>query len=533
MGTLIFLALVVIGAIIIHYIETHHSPTPKRGYIAKPQTWGSLNAAVGRNTDTHLIGHNRHFPERQHQKIKVLPEYHYIEDQIKNKTNCAIFVTGQAGTGKSVLIRYLAKKIPNCALVSPTSIAALNIGGSTINSFFGIPPRPVRPDEIREPSSRQWSAMENIGCLIIDEISMVTPNVLDLISNTLKYVRDDDRPFGGVPVVLVGDLMQLPPVVKNKDEIKINNTLVKNFKEYLHETYGGLYFYKAHVLKQITCHTINLASVMRQETVEAAFINALGHIRLNKNLDEHIPFLNSHCCNSPAPHDVVVLSPTKNKVSSINRHCLNRIDSPCYTFDAILRGIVQANDWDVPVPAILKVKVGAQVVFCKNNPDSWINGETGIIVGIHEDPKNPESESISVRKSASLQVVEVGRVRWVKEEYIYNEDTKQVEKEEIGSFEQFPVTLGWALTIHKAQGMTLNKVSVDIRGGTFSSGLTYVALSRCKTLGGLHFASALNTRDIKVDPELLRFYDQLKLDQSNEALQPYRRLPETFEEIGA
>lgn len=422
--------------------------------------------------------------------IEVLPEYEFIYHALQQ--GCpSIFVTGKAGTGKSTLIQWLCQKLEGCAVVAPTAIAAVNIQGDTIHSFFGLPPTHIDPDDSFHPKDKVRLVLENIRYLIVDEVSMVLPNIVDAMSNILKSVRRNDQPFGGVSTIFIGDLLQLPPVVSSQEE-----------SVYFSHRYKTHHFFSADVFKQQQIQPVNLIKVRRQTDVE--FIEALNHIRLNDNCREHVALFNRRCYRdkSGSISAGVYLVPTNIAAKKINTRELDALPGVLRIYEAVVTGHLRANKWKLNVPDRLELKLGAKIIFLKNRKPQWINGDLGEVVGL-------EDGHIRVKKNGTDNVLIVGRETWYKYEYVYDYETRKIERQEVASLQQIPVTLGWAITIHKSQGMTLDRLTLDLRSGAFCVGQTYVALSRAKTIDGITLASPIKMNDVKVDGAVLQFYRQL------------------------
>lgn len=426
--------------------------------------------------------------------VEVLPEYEFILKAVQ--AGCpAIFVTGKAGTGKSTLVHWLRSKLESCAVVAPTAVAAANIQGDTIHSFFGLPPRLIDPAENHPTSTKVRLVLENVKCLIVDEVSMVLPNIVDTMSNILRSARGNAQPFGGVPVIFVGDLLQLPPVVSSPEE-----------NVYFSHRYPTRYFFSADIFKEQPIVPVVLTKVRRQDDEE--FIEALNKIRMNDDCRDAVALFNRRCFRD-RPEDAPVgtyLVPTNQAARTINMRELDALPGSARLYEANIGGKVDANKWKLPVPDRLELKVGAKVLFVKNRKPEWINGDLGTVVGM-------EDGHIRVRKDVTDNVVVVGRETWKKYKYTYDYQTRRVEAKEVGTFEQFPLTLGWAITIHKSQGLTLNALTLNLEGGAFAEGQTYVALSRARRLEGISLARPISMGDVRVDPVVLDFYRELGIDR--------------------
>jgi ATP-dependent DNA helicase PIF1 len=427
-------------------------------------------------------------------EVEVLPEYQFILEAVK--AGCpAIFVTGKAGTGKSTLIHWLRSQLDSCAVLAPTAVAAANVQGDTIHSFFGLPPRLIDPAEKHSTTTKVRLVLENIKCLVVDEVSMVLPNLVDTMSNILRSARGNSLPFGGVPVIFVGDLLQLPPVVSTPEE-----------SVYFSHRYPTPYFFSADIFKEQKIIPVVLTKVRRQ--ADETFIDALNRIRLNDDCRDAVAQFNRHCyrdkpSDSPAG---VYLVPTNQAARTLNMRELDTLPEPVRLYEAEISGNVPTNRWKLPVSDRLELKVGAKTIFLKNRKPHWINGDIGTVVELDDD-------LIHVRKDQSDNVVAVGRETWHKYKYAYDYQTRRVEAEVVGEFRQFPLALGWAITIHKSQGLTLDNLTLDLGGGAFAEGQTYVALSRSRTLDGIRLVRPIAMRDVRTDPVVLAFYRDLGIDR--------------------
>jgi ATP-dependent DNA helicase PIF1 len=428
-------------------------------------------------------------PPHDPEFIEIIPEYEFVLELVKNQCP-ATFVTGRAGTGKSTLIRFLSANIPNCAVVAPTGMAAMNVHGSTIHSFFNIPHHNVNPDEPASPTRRMTLVMEAIRALIVDEVSMVTPDLLDCMNLTLKKVRRNSLPFGGVPVIFVGDLLQLPPVVSNPQVAR-----------FLTHRYGHPFFFAADVFREAEMASVELTKVFRQDNLE--FVEILDRIRRSDEHREAVAHINRMCHLNSKPHTSpsLFLVPTKAVAASINTEQLDSLEPPLAVFVATYTGKMNPGTDRFQAPARLELKIGAQVLFVKNKKPYWVNGTLGTVVAI-----SPDIIRVELREG---NTVSVERETWEKIEYRYDPAVMRLAHTVVGTFVQFPLTLGWAITIHKSQGMTLDTVRIDMGNGAFCSGQTYVALSRCKTIGGIHLDTPIKMGWVKADPTILEFYRQL------------------------
>ena len=411
-----------------------------------------------------------------------------ILDLLEDDSQHFIYLTGAAGTGKTTLIERvkdecLLKKM----VVAPTGVAALNIGGSTINSAFriGFDTFPVI-QESKDPRFKKL--LKNLELLIIDEISMVRAPMLDAISETLQIHRNSSKPFGGIHVLACGDLFQLPPVVKENEESAI------------FERYGSVYFFSADNFQAIEKPLFfELVSSFRQQD-DKDFYNLLNNVRLGKNLESSISMINKTCHNPEFDTESsLIITSRKYRAEQINDEMLNRINGPTTAVKSKEQG--ELNENDLPAPRELRVKEDAKVMFIKNDPEGrWVNGTIGVVIDCSD--KNKKVIKVKVGK----EVFKVKREEWNKVRYVYDEYNDEMEEEVVSSFKQFPLKLGWAVTIHKAQGLTLDSCSVDLGEGAFATGQAYVALSRCKTLDSLNLYRELKVQDALVDPDIQDFH---------------------------
>ncbi|WP_281413710.1 ATP-dependent DNA helicase [Methylomonas paludis] len=385
----------------------------------------------------------------------------------------------------------------NCAVVAPTALAAINVGGTTIHSFFGFPPRALNSDEVFQPKTHMRPVIANLQVLIIDEVSMVSPDIIDSISNSLKLMKNNELAFGGISVVFVGDLLQLPPV--------ISDPVLAVFYS---DRYLSANFFSALVFEEIGITSIQLTRVFRQ--LDQEFVDILDRIRLNQNHRDAVARLNRECFRDKVSEQdsSMYLVPTKRAAESINRRNLDCLSGELKKYHAQIEGRINLQHDKFPVPDCLELKESAQVLFVKNNHPYWMNGTLGKIIAFSED-------SLTVELIATGNVVSVNREIWEKIQYEYNPREKHIISRSVGSFKQFPVTLGWAITIHKSQGMTLDKVRIDLGGGAFCSGQTYVALSRCRTMAGITLLRPISMKDVKADSKILQFYQQLERSDLN------------------
>jgi len=416
--------------------------------------------------------------------LEVLPEYELARDLIKNEFPLLI-VTGGAGTGKSTFIRWLARSFEGHVLIAaPTGIAALNVDGKTLHSMCVLPPAWILEEDIKEykPSIARGAKL-----LIIDEVSMVNSNLLDGVSNFFKKNRNCDAPFGGLPVVLVGDLFQLPPVVNS------------NVRGLFSQNYKTSKFHGAKALAQCPYYAIELKKAFRQ--IDQGFVDLLSRIREGIDLNKSIQQLNAACLvTQDPPEGAVWLSPRNVEVDRRNAAMLARLSAPSFNYEGLLTGKYK-ND-RLPSPMVVELRVGAQVMFTKNG-NKWVNGSIGTV-------QKTLPDKVHVRLLEDEEVVEVALATWEQFDYQFNPVTGGIERFIAGTYSQIPLVLAWSVTIHKSQGKTLDRVHIDLGAGAFETGQTYVALSRCRSLDRLTLSRPLTPEDVRVDVESQAFYGALR-----------------------
>ena len=416
--------------------------------------------------------------------ITINPEKSEIFDKIESTKN-HFFITGKAGTGKSHLLKFLKlnskKQIVVCA---PTGVAALNVGGQTLHSFFKIPPNFINPEDVRL-SPKVAEILHHVEVLVLDEVSMIRAEMIDIIDHLLKQAREPFTPFGGVQLIMFGDPFQLPPVVNSRE-----------LQEYFAKNHGGFHFFNAHVWEDATFETYELQEIFRQK--DNHFIQILNRVRTGDIDQSLLDTLNRRVELFDEDSPTIILSTTNSKVNFINTNKLAGIDSKEFIFEADISGVLDEKQY--PADEILKLKKGAQIMMLKNDPDDrWVNGSLGTIESLSE-------KNIEVNIGGS--VYPVAPVSWNKINYFYNRETKKVEEQIVGNFVQYPIRLAWAITIHKSQGQTFDRVIIDLDSGAFTSGQVYVALSRCRSLPGIYLTRPIRKEDIKVDVNVSKFMEK-------------------------
>ncbi len=396
-----------------------------------------------------------------------------------------LFVTGRAGTGKSTLLRCLKTNLPQkTAVLAPTGLAAVNVQGQTIHSFFGFPPQFITAEIVKK--CRRAALFRNLDTIVIDEVSMVRADLMQGIDMALRMTRKQPaKPFGGVQIVAMGDLHQLPPVVRERE-------MVAHFRD----TFGGIYFFNAPVFRDAPLGLIELNTVFRQQ--DPYFIEALNGIREGSPGRNHMDVFNDRVApfrSLPDCDDYIVLTPVNQAADHTNRVFLDRLTTRAESFDAIVTGKFEPSAY--PTDAALVLKEGSKIVLLRNDPDKrWVNGTQARISRI---------DGRTVWIDVAGEEHELEPVTWENIRYDHDPETDRMVETVAGSFRQLPVRLAWALTIHKSQGMTLDKVYVDFGRGTFAHGQAYVALSRARSLNGLALARPIQQSDIIFDPEALGY----------------------------
>lgn len=403
-------------------------------------------------------------------------------------TNTSIFVTGKAGTGKTTFIKAIQKESDkNFLVLAPTGIAALNVGGQTIHSFFGLPFEAIGPKTKIEVSQEKRDILKHTDTIIIDEASMVRCDWIDGIDRCLRSLMETHLPFGGKQIVFVGDLFQLPPVVKYGSADY----------EMLCDMYGSgtPYFYKANVMKRINLPKIELQKVYRQKDV--IFLEILDRMRLGMNTEKDLAILNQNVNSDAEVGDfAVTLTAFVKMADGINDKKLDDIEADEFCYEGEIDGDFRAQD--SPVPMELRLKVGAQVIFCRNDYAQGVaNGTIAKVVEL-------ESDKVKVVLENGEEI-EVKKMIWEKRESKYNKETKKVESFVAGTFVQYPLKLAWAITIHKSQGMTFDRMHFDLTRGTFASGQAYVAISRMRSINGLTLSNKIRKSHILQNAEIKAF----------------------------
>ena len=413
-------------------------------------------------------------------------EFESIVEQIEN-TKDHFYITGKAGSGKSTLLAYFRSVTQkNTAVLAPTGVAAIRVKGQTIHSFFGFPPKVIQTRHIKKV--RQIELLQNLETLIIDEISMVRADVFDAIDYSLRVHRKKlTQPFGGVQVIVFGDLFQLPPVV-NMDESSLLERIYPN----------GQFFFHSNIFLDAQFKTLELQSIYRQ--TDDHFIHLLNAVRDGSITNSQIDNLNDSLVeNFEMDEGKIILTTTNARASGINQNYLKQLSSEEFSYRAQATG--QFYKELFPTDEVLKLKKGAQVIMIKNDPEKrWVNGSIGTIHDIAEK---------KIKVKINHKIYEVKKEKWDRIQYSYDDDQQEVLENVTGSFKQYPMRLAWAITIHKSQGQTFEKVIIDMSQGSFAPGQLYVALSRCISLEGIELLRPLKKSDVIVNKQLIGFQDRL------------------------
>lgn len=453
------------------------------------------------------------------------PEFQNVWNLVQH-THQSVFLTGKAGTGKSTFLKYICANTPKKYIVlAPTGIAAVNVGGQTLHSFFKIPFKPLLPDDpdfaprrirqtLRYPKDK-IKLIKELDLIIIDEISMVRADIIDFVDKVLRIYSGNMREaFGGKQLLFVGDIFQLEPVV------------TRDMREILGRFYRQFFFFNARVFDQLGLIPIELRKIYRQS--DGVFISLLDRVRLGHTLSADLSQLNSRCNPAYVADNefAVTLATRRDTVDSINAEHMAAIKTKNYVYHGEIEGKFPEND--LPTSLVLELKVGAQVIFIRNDKEGrWVNGTIGKVCQLGDNVKVELEDG---------KVYSVLPEVWENMQYSYDEEKKVVVENILGSFKQYPVKPAWALTVHKSQGLTFNNVIIDFAGGAFSSGQTYVALSRCTSLEGITLLKPLSERDIIVNSAIVAFSykfnnqaivdDAINLEKSAEL---YRRAKHAFE----
>lgn len=440
--------------------------------------------------------------------IEINEQFQKALDLMEN-TQKSVFITGKAGTGKSTLLQYFRSKTrKKIVVLAPTGVAALNVQGETIHSFFGFRPD-ITIQKVKKLSKEDARIYKELDAIIIDEISMVRADLLDCIDKFLRLnAKHRKQPFGGTQIIFIGDLYQLPPVVSAKE------------KEMFATRYKSQFFFDADVFSALSgqMEFIELEKIYRQK--DDKFINLLNEIRNNTITDESLALLNSRVgaeFSTSTNGYSIHLTTTNEMATKINTQHLNALKTKIFTYSARVSGKFEKSSF--PTDEILQLKIDAQVMLLNNDSyGRWVNGSIGKIVEIEQ---TDDDEDVIIVKLSDGRTVDVSPHKWDIFHYTFNKEKNLIETEQIGSFIQYPMKLAWAVTIHKSQGKTFNRVVIDLTRGTFAGGQVYVALSRCTSFEGIVLTKPVKKGHIFMDRKIVDFLTkyQYKLSERDMPLE--------------
>ena len=410
-------------------------------------------------------------------------------------TNSSFFLTGRAGTGKTTFLRKVQQMVDKQFItLAPTGVASILAGGDPIHSFFGLPMDVCSPGTMGKMNEARILTLIHTDTIIIDEVSMVRCDIIDAIDYTMRKTLRSSLPFGGKQVIFVGDMFQLPPVLKRGAEVELMNDLYHT---------DNCFFYKADVIKHMRLVKIEFQKVYRQE--DQAFLHILENVRLNKTTPENLMHLNERVCQ-PTKEDgmVITLASLNRTADSINQKRLAEIDAEEYIYEGTVEGKFEEKRF--PVDLTLKLKVGAQVMFTRNDQQKrWVNGTIGTVTKLSKD-------EIQVTTDGGSTYV-VPNCSWESYSYEYDKEERKMKKELMGTFTQYPLRLAWAITVHKSQGMTFDKLYLDLSRGMFAAGQLYVALSRVRSLEGLFLSRPIIPQYAHTSREVLAYASEYNDEQ--------------------
>ena len=424
----------------------------------------------------------------EHAQIDTQNQQQVLAYELIANTNSSFFLTGRAGTGKTTFLRNVQKMVNKQFItLAPTGVAAILAGGDTIHSFFGLPMEVCTPGTCGKLNEARILTLLHADTIIIDEVSMVRCDIVDAIDYTLRRALRTTQPFGGKQIIFVGDMFQLPPVVRQGAE-----------RELLHDIYqtDELFFYKADAIKRMRLVKIEFQKVYRQDD-DQQYLHILENVRLNKVTPENIMHLNQCVTQPQCKDDMVITLASLNKTADdINQQRLADIDADEFTYEGTISG--KFDDKKLPVELNLRLKVGAQVMFTRNDQQKrWANGTLAKVVKLAKD-------EIHVELSNGGQHI-VPCTSWDSISYEYDREARKLKKEVTGTFTQYPLKLAWAITIHKSQGMTFDKMSLNLSRGLFAAGQLYVALSRVRSLKGLYLSKDIIPQYAHTSREIIAY----------------------------
>jgi ATP-dependent DNA helicase PIF1 len=430
--------------------------------------------------------HSIHVPDN----LDVNEDFQRALDVMNSNARC-IFITGRAGMGKSTLLTYFIQKtLKKVVVLASTGVAALRVRGQTIHSFFGFPPRIITGEDIKAMRNREL--YETLDTVIIDEVSMVRADLMDGIDQFLRINRNERRsPFGGVQMIFFGDLFQLPPVISGDSE-----------GQYLSFRYASPYFFDAHVFSQVNMDVVELRKVSRQKN--RRFITMLNTIREGRADSALIAKINEwHGPPPPSASDLVTLTTTNDRALTINNAKLAELPHNEFNFYGVPEGEYLQGQKEFPADLVLRLKKDAQVLFVKNDMKKrWVNGDIGTVVTVDYN-----MIEVGINRNNRVTVYPVEKETWEVIRYRFDHETGNIVADVVGKFTQYPLKLAWAITIHKSQGATFDRVHIDFGRGTFAHGQAYVALSRCRSFKGMTLERPFRLSDIRVDGRIVHFFN--------------------------
>ncbi len=424
--------------------------------------------------------------------------------ELCENTKRNVFITGKAGTGKSTFLHYFRENTKKeIAFLAPTGVAAINIKGQTIHSFFNFK-ADITFSKVKEIKPKNPTLYKKLDTILIDEVSMVRADLLDCLDKFLRlHGKIKDGPFGGIQMIFIGDLYQLPPVVTSKE------------REIFREFYKTPYFFNSQVFKETEFDFIEFDKIYRQS--DSLFIQILNAIRNGTITDEALEILNKRVIKDNQVHEAdvyIYLTTTNKSAEEINRERLSKIKGKEFVYHGIVEG--QFIESDLPTSEKLFLKQDAQVMLLNNDSlGRWINGDLGKIIDIKRKSYEPDSIYVELTNG---KVVEVLPYTWEMYQFYFDGNKKKILTKVIGKFTQYPIKLAWAITIHKSQGLTFDKVILDVGRGTFSHGQLYVALSRCRSLEGLILKKPISRRHIFLDRRIIKFLTQFQYTYLSKSL---------------
>jgi ATP-dependent DNA helicase PIF1 len=423
--------------------------------------------------------------------IEITDEFEDVFNILEN-TNQHVFLSGKAGTGKSTFLQYFRQNTnKNHVVLAPTGVSAINVSGQTIHSFFKFKPW-FTPNELPKMRANQLKIYRAIDIIIIDEISMVRADIFDQIELFMRrYGKVRGAPFGGCQICVIGDMYQLPPVVSNQDA-----TVYYDF-------YETPYFFSSQAFQTEAGQFVNISFTKIFRQSEADFINILNKIRDGALTHSELEWFNEQCSQPKDIEEIqpIILTATNYLAERTNQARLRALAGEPYRYQGVAKGSFEKDQSKLPAAYELELKIGAQVMFLRNDPDKrWVNGTIGIISRLTAKSIFVMLDDIEVK---------IEQEKWESIKYEYNEAEDKLDEQVVGSFKQYPLQLAWAVTIHKSQGKTFDHVEIDLGRGAFAFGQTYVALSRCRNLSGIYLRSPIKLSDIQVDDRVIEFSHEL------------------------